>query len=62
MVTEKDLSVEQNMAIKMAIDCMERNFKRNWNRLMYCQDKRIGFGEAINILTEMITLKEQKGE
>lgn len=59
MVTEKDLSVEQRMAVSMAIDCMERNFKRNWNRLMYCQDKRIGFGEAINILTDMVTIKEQ---
>lgn len=60
MVTEKDLTVEQQMAIKMAIDCMERNFKRNWNRLMYCQDKRIGFGEAINILTDMIMIKDTK--
>ena len=59
MVTEKDLSTEQQLAIKMAIDCMERNFKRNWNRLMCCQDKRIGFGEAINILTDMVTIKEQ---
>ena len=60
MVTEKDLSVEQRMAVSMAIACMERNFKRNWNKLMYCQDKKIGFGEAINILTEMVTIKEQK--
>ena len=40
MVTEKDLSVEQRMAVSMAIACMERNFKRNWNKLMYCQDKK----------------------
>ena len=59
MVTEKDLSVEQRMAVSMAIACMERNFKRNWNKLMDCQDKKIGFGEAINILTEMVTIKEQ---
>ena len=30
MVTEKDLSVEQRMAVSMAIACMERNFKRNY--------------------------------
>lgn len=60
MVTEKDLSVEQRMAIKLAIDCMDRNFKRNFNRLIVCQDKRVGFGEAINILTDMVTIKEQK--
>ena len=40
MVTEKDLSVEQRMAVSMAIACMEKNFKRNWNKLMYCQDKK----------------------
>lgn len=59
MVTEKDLSVEQRMAIKIAIDCMERNFKRNFNRMIVCQDKRVGFGEAINILTDMVTIEEQ---
>ena len=42
MVTEKDLSVEQRMAVSMAIACMEKNFKRNWNKLMYCQDKKRG--------------------
>ena len=29
MVTEKDLSVEQRMAVSMAIAGMERNFTRN---------------------------------
>lgn len=62
MVSEKDLSVEQRMAVSMAIDCMERNFKRNWNRFMRCQDKRVGFGEAINILAEMVTIKEKKND
>lgn len=63
MVTEKDLSVEQNMAIKLAIDCMERNINRYFNRrIMNNTGISVGFGEAINILTEMITIKEQKGE
>lgn len=60
MATEKDLTQEQVMAIKLAIDCMERNYKRNWNRAIVNRDMdvRVEFGQAINILQDMILIKQ----
>lgn len=62
MVTEKDLTVEQRMAISLAIDTMDRNINRYFNKSIICQDKRVSYGEAINILTNMIAIKEAKEE
>lgn len=62
MVTEKDLSQEQCMAIKLAIDCMDRNFKRNYNKAIFNREMgvRVEFGQAINILEDMITIKSEQ--
>lgn len=60
MITEKDLTVEQRMAISLAIDFMCRNIRRYSNTSMICQDKRVSFGEAINILADIVTIKDTK--
>lgn len=58
MVTEKDLTQEQKMAISLAIDTMDRNINRYFNRVMVCNDVRVSYGKAINILADMIAIKE----
>ena len=48
------LTKREITALKFAIDTMERNAKRYAMTAMYNGEERISFGEAINILEEII--------
>lgn len=48
------LSKKQVTALKFAINTMDRNFKRYCMSTMYCGEERVSFGEAINILADMV--------
>ena len=60
-MSNKQLTEKQKYALKLAVNIMDKNFNRYAN-VTYgnrATGTRIGFGEAINILEEMV---KEEGE
>lgn len=51
---QMQLSPKEITALKFAIDTMDKNAKRYAMTTMYCKGEKVGFGEAIAILEEMV--------
>lgn len=51
---------EQRLALKFAINTMDNNFSRNCMKYYRKGDLKVSYGQAINILEDMLTEVEEE--